>query len=82
MLEAQDTVIDLTDMGNYSLKIAMTSILKQQAEITWDKAIRLVVEWGNEDCPHLWVDDNGVPITHSKHECSQCWQSKEWGIDG
>ena len=40
-----------------------------------------VVEWGNEDCPHLWIDDNGVPVTHPKHECSQCWQSKEWGIE-
>ena len=40
MKEAKDTVIDLTDMGNYSLKIAMTSILKQQAEITWDKAFK------------------------------------------
>ena len=31
----EETVIDLTDMGNYSLKIAMSAILKEQAEISF-----------------------------------------------
>ena len=79
-MKAEDTVIDLTDMGNYSLKIAMTSILKQQAEITWDKAIREVVGWIDKTCPHT----GGLEEQQMRAmDCPRCWEDaeKEWGIE-
>ena len=74
-MEAKDTVIDLTDMGNYSLKIAMTSILKQQAEITG----KIMLEQGRKEVVK-WVDDHPLVYSPSREDFSGIvgeWQAQK-----
>ena len=44
-MEAKDTIIDLKDIANESLRIQMTKILEQQAEISFWAGVREVMEW-------------------------------------
>ena len=91
-MNAEDTVMDLTDMGNYSLKIAMTSILKQQAEVSFRAGYEQSVldndEWIHdgylkgirEVIRYLVSDDNGLQIEMRGDKWGK--QLKEWGIEG
>ncbi len=40
--------------------------------------IEKVVEWGNEDCPHIY----DLPFNGQRRECSYCWQSLLADVDG
>ena len=42
-MKAEDTVMDLTDTGNYSLKVVMTSILNQQAEVAFKVYVDAII---------------------------------------
>ena len=56
----------------YGDKIDITVHLKAQQK----EDLRWFVEWGEEDCPHEWIDfssDEKLPTRNKKH-CPQCWQ--------
>lgn len=93
-MEAKDTVMGLFQTNTFRnlgrLKTELMTAEERdkamclaQAEITWGKAIREVVKWGEGECPHFVIDENGVPIRNKdRHNCDRCWQAfkKENGI--
>ena len=87
-MEAKDTEMTADRLKLYHHKIItkegkaeweISRLIADQAEITWDKAIREVVEWGEEWCTHTTADD----APQFKRECDKCWQAKlkEWNIE-
>ncbi len=69
-MEAKDTVINLGDTDNKSLKIMMEKILLQQAEISFKAGERKVAKWVIE---HY---DNGLFLDEWKAQLKKLEQLK------
>ena len=47
-------------------------VARTMAKFAVDDAVRKIVEWGNEECPH-WHDPPS--FCSYKRECPYCWQA-------
>lgn len=59
---------DISRIEKIDLAIKIVGVQERIRQAAHDNAIRQVIEWGEEDCPH------GKQLKTTKQFCPRCWQ--------
>ena len=60
--------IYISSDGSETWTISVDNLLEAQRDDTYEKTLKTVIEWGNEECPHSY-------LLKIKQRCRFCWEA-------